>query len=320
MNILVTGGTGFLGSHLVPRLARDGHTVTVLRRGTSEVRGARDLPVRYVAGDVTNADQVRAAVRGQEVVIHTAAGLSGPSNRARSFEGNVTGARNVADACLTGGVRRLVHVSSVAAIGIARDATPATEEFRFNLEGSRLHYHVSKHRAEHAVLDDCTRGLDAVIVNPGGLWGPFGADYRGGDVVRMVERARTVRYTAGGVCVVHAADVADGIVAAMERGTSGERYILGGDNLGFREWMAAIAAALGVQRKLVAVPRVVTRLVAGAVAPLAAWSPRFYGAYIRARFAGLSTFYDSGKAARTLGYRPRGFDAVAAECVEHLRR
>ena len=319
MKILVTGGTGFLGSHLARRLAAGGHAVTVLRRASSKTNALEDAEVRHEIGDVGDALSVRRAAGGQDVVIHAAAGVTGSAARPGSYEINVAGTRNVVDACLGARVDRLVHVSSIAAIGVPQDETPANEDFVFNLDRSKLYYHISKHRAEAVVREGAARGVDAVIANPGSLWGPFGDAYRGSDIVRMVRAARRVRVSPGGVCIAHVEDVADGIVSAMERGAPGERYILGGDNLTYREWMTKIAAALGVRPRFVPFPGIAIDLLAMALGAMASIHPRFHGPYLRTYFAGRHTFYDSSKAAKELGYRPRSFDAILDECASHLR-
>lgn len=319
MNILITGGTGFLGSRLCRRLVTEGHRISILRRASSRTTALANLDVRHEIGDVMDIDSVRRAAKDQHVVIHAAAGVTGAGARERSYDVNVAGTCNVVEACMQNSVRRLLHVSSVAAIGIPENAVPANEDFRFNLEGSKLYYHLSKYRAEGVVADGTARGLDAVIVNPGWLWGPFGSAYRGSDILRVVRGARALRCSPGGVCIVHVDDVVEGIVAALNRGASGNRYILGGDNLSFRDWMLKIANALGVRPRLVPFPGFVTEFLAAIMGPLSTVERRFYGPYLRCYFASRSTFYDSSKAARDLGYKPRAFEAVLEECVKFLR-
>jgi dihydroflavonol-4-reductase len=319
MKILITGGTGFLGSHLARRLTSDGHAVTVFRRASSKTNALEDVDVRHEIGDIGDAPSVRHAADEQDVVVHAAAGLTGDPARPESYEINASGTRSVVDACLDARVKRLVHVSSVAAIGVPQDETPANEDFAFNLGRSKLYYHLSKHRAEAVVGEGAARGLDAVIVNPGSLWGPFGDAYRGSGVVRIVRDAQRVRVSPGGVCIAHVDDVAGGIVSAIERGASGARYILGGDNLTYREWMTRIAAALGVRPLFVPLPGIAIKLLATALGPMASIHPRFHGPYLRAYFAGRHAFYDSSKAANELGYNPPSFDAILDECVPLLR-
>ena len=318
MKILITGGTGFLGSHLARRLVAGGHAVTVLRRASSKTNALEDVDVRQEIGDVGDPPSVLRSARGQDAVIHAATGVTGSGARLESHEINVAGTRSVVGACLGARVNRLVHVSSIAAIGVPQDRTPADEDFVFNLSRSKLVYHISKHRAEAVVQEGVARGLDAVIVNPGSLWGPFDDAYRGGDFVRMISGARRMRVSPGGVCIAHVEDVAAGIVAALDRGASGGRYILGGDNLTYREWMTKITVALEVSPRFVPFPGIATKLLATALRPMATIHPRFYGPYLRAYFAGRYAFYDSSKAASELDYRPRSFDAILDECVSLL--
>jgi dihydroflavonol-4-reductase len=319
MKILITGGTGFLGSHVARRLAAAGHDVTVLRRASSDTSALADLGVRYEIGDVSDALGVRHAADGQDVVIHAAAGVTGAGTRQDDFETNVTGTRSVVDACLDAGVRRLVHISSIAAIGVPKDQTPANEDFVFNVGRSKLHYYVSKQRAEAVVSEGAARGLEAVIVNPGSLWGPFGDAYRGIEMVRMVDAGKRLQVSPRGVCIAHVDDVASGIVSAVDRGTPGARYILGGENLTFRDWIAQIAAALDVQPRLVSLPAPAAKSLAAALSPVAGVDPRLYGPYLRAYLASRYAFYDSSKATAELGYRPRPFEAILDECLPLVR-
>jgi dihydroflavonol-4-reductase len=319
MNILITGGTGFLGSRLCQRLMTEDHRISILRRPLSKATATPNLPIRYETGDVMDVESVRRATREQHVVIHAVGGVTGNGAREDSYNVNVVGTQNVVDACIENNVGRMLHVSSVAAIGIPENAVPANEDFRFNLTGSKLYYHLSKYRAEGVVAGGAARGLNGVIVNPGTIWGPFGSSYRGSDILRMVRGARTLRCSPGGVCVVHVDDVVDGIVAALTRGISGHRYILGGDNLFFREWMLKIADAMGVSPRLIPFPGIVTDVLAAILGPLSNVDQRFHAPYLRCYLASRSTFYDSSKAATDLGYKPRAFEAVLEECVKFLR-
>lgn len=323
MKILVTGANGFLGSHVCRQLLDAGHAVRAFVRPTSTTTALAGLAVDQVTGDVTDRASLERAVEGVDSVIHAAADVSDwGRDVSTQMRVNVDGTRHVAQACLAQDVRRLVHVSSVGAIGIPGDALhPADETFHFNLEGSGLTYHLSKRRAEEEVLAQVARGLDAVIVNPSSLKGPDGRHYRGAEIVRSVRRARVVPYFTGGICVVHVEDVARGILAALERGESGERYVLGGDNLSFRMLAERAARAVQLERWFVPFPPVLTGLAGGLLEP---WGrmrkrrPRFTYAmhFCAQRFQ----FYDSAKARTALGYTPRDFDAILEECVRSPRR
>src|SRR5579883_2035083 len=156
MKILVTGASGFLGAHLCRRFVQDGHEVTALCRPTSDDRAIAELPLRRVDGDVTNPADVRAAVVEQDAVIHAAGNLAyWRQVRSTQTRVNVDGTRHIAVACREAGIRRLVHVSSVAAIGIPRRGDgPADEDFRFNLGTTGLNYHRSKALAEEAIREE----------------------------------------------------------------------------------------------------------------------------------------------------------------------
>lgn len=319
MKVLITGATGFLGSHLTSRLVREGHAVTILRRPTSTTAGLDALGVISAVGDVTDRPSLEAAIKGQEVVVHAAASVGNREGLGDLQTAvNVEGTRNVVLACRRHGVRRLLHVSSVAAVGLLdRPGPPADESFPWNLERSGLRYHLSKRQAEAAVQEGVQAGLDAVIVNPGSACGPFRGGFRGNELFEGVVRRRIVPYFRGGRDVVHVGDVVEGILGALDRGRTGERYILGGENLTYRRIAELVAGHLGVRRVLVPVPGLVTGLAASILEPLGRLSgrpPRITRAthYCASRFA----FYDSGKARRELGFAPRPFMDIVSEYVE----
>lgn len=322
MKVLVTGATGFLGSHLCRRIARDGHELTVFRRSSSSTAELAGLELRHEIGDITDAEAVARAVSGQDIVIHAAAQLAYWGYQKQAQEKiNVEGTRNVVEACLRHQVKRLVHVSSVAAIGIPNGPDhPATEEFIFNLESSDLIYHLSKRSAEKIVLAAVKDGLDAIIVNPSTIFGPYGARYRGAEMVQKVRQTRVVPYFLGGLCVVHVGDVVEGIMRAMTHGAAGQRYILGGENLTFKALAERAATAMNLRRRFIPVTPVITGLAAMVLEPLGRWRRRqpkitYATHYCASRYH----FYDSGKARKSLGYAPRDFSAILDECVEFVR-
>ena len=315
MKVLITGATGFLGSHLCRRMIDEGHAVRVLTRPKSDLTILDGLPVERVIGDVTDLDSIELAVRDQEWVIHAAAIVTGDA--ARQQKVNVEGSRHVARACRGEGIKRLVHVSSVAAIGIPDDpCNPANEDFPFNLESSGLTYHVSKWQAEQEVMAEVAQGLNAVIVNPASIKGPYRTHYRGAEIARTVRRAWIVPYFTGGICVVHVQDVVEGIASALARGITGQRYILGGENVTFKALGQRAANAMNLQRRFIPLPRFLTGLAATVLEPLSflrgqqPWI-NYATHYCASRFQ----FFDSGKACHKLGYTPRDFSAILDDCL-----
>jgi dihydroflavonol-4-reductase len=317
MKVLITGATGFLGSHLCQRLVADGHEVRVLFRRTSDPTALLGLSVERVIGDITDPQSVQLAVRDQEWVIHAAANIDyWGRDLSQQMTVNAEGTRHVARSCRLAGVRRLVHVSSVAAIGIPTNPQyPANEDFTFNLEDSRLSYHISKRRGEEAVLQEVARGLDAIIVNPASIFGPYGTRYRGAEMIQKVRRARIVPYFTGGICTVHLQDVIQGIIAALTRGVTGGRYILGGENLTYRSLVERAAQIMRLRRWFVPVTPIVTGAAMRIMEPwgrLRNQRPKI--TYAAHYCASRCHFYDSSKAHKALGYTPRDFNAILDEC------
>jgi dihydroflavonol-4-reductase len=317
MNALVTGATGFLGSHLCRRLVKDGFNVSAFCRPTSISNGLVDLPIERKFGDVSDRESVEKAVAGSDVVFHAAShGIYWGRHKEIQNRTNIEGTKNVVDACQQHGVKRLIFVSSITAIGIPSTAEPADENFTFNLERSSLNYHISKKRAEDIVQDAVANGLDAVIVNPSNIWGPHGENYRVADHVEKVRNRRLIPYFTGGICIVHVDDVVDGIMAAFHRGKAGERYILGGENLPLKSIAQLAASAQSLNPSFVPVPNFVTWLAAAVGESLALVSRRRpHITFVTHKLASRFQYYDSSKAKRELGFKARDFKSILAECV-----
>jgi dihydroflavonol-4-reductase len=285
-----------------------------------------DLNIHYEIGDISDIEIVNRAIKDQQVVIHAAYDRQRTQPSARveyaADSVNLDGARNVVAACEGHRVRRLLYVSSVAAIGIPEDsAPPAGEDFKFSLENSVLDYHRSKRQTEEIVLAAVSRGLDAVVVNPGSIFGPFGMRYRGMELIEQVRAASILPYFSGGICTVHVTDVVDGIIAALDRGVAGNRYILGGENVTYRDLFRRAADAIHVRRLLVPVPPPVSRLAALLLEPWARLRKKTPGITSAAHyFAHRHHFYDSTKARLQLSYAPRSFQAILDECVRFLEQ
>lgn len=316
MRILITGATGFLGVHLCHRLVAERHQVRAFVRAQSDRNQLNGLQIEYAVGDITDVESLAQAVEDREIVIHAAAHLANWGQvKTLQTKINVEGTQNLVAACKQHFVRRLVHVSSVAAIGIPDNSqTPVNETFCFNLEHSGLNYHLSKWQSEAVVLSQQSSQLDVVVVNPGTIFGRFGHRFQGGEMIEKVRRSSIVPYFLGGINAVHVGDVVDGICRAMVTGRSGERYILGGENITFRQIVEIAAAHLGVNRMLVPIPPAVTGLAAAIQSPISAITgkrPRFTAEvhYCAHRFH----FYDAQKAKDELGYNPRDFPEIVED-------
>ncbi|RJP36686.1 MAG: NAD-dependent epimerase/dehydratase family protein [Phycisphaerales bacterium] len=248
MLLFVTGGTGFLGVNLVRLLTSQGHRLRVLARPRSPRIGLVSDLIDFRHGDVTDRASLAEAMDDCEEVYHLAGWVHvTPWGRRDAWRINVEGTRNVCEAALAAGVRRLVYTSSIAAIGCAAGGSPADETTPWTLGRLRIPYYDSKREAERVVQSCVERGLDAVIVNPTYVIGPWDVKPTAGRMILQVATGRQRVYPVrGGVNFVDVRQAARGHVAAMAHGRIGERYILGGENLTYRAFFERVAAMAGV--------------------------------------------------------------------------
>ncbi len=289
MRIYVTGGSGFVGRHVVRELARAG----------ADVRAERV--------DLLDPGAVAQAVSGCEAVVHVAALYSYDAPAAELERVNVAGTRVVLDACARAGVRRLVYTSTAGTCGPVA-GRPATENDSPPAWELVVPYKRTKLAAERLVLDAARDGLEPVVVNP---TTPVGEGDRRptptGAMVAGVASGRYRGFIAGtGLNVVDVRDVARGHVLALERGRTGERYLLGGADLWLEELFGAIAELAGRSHPRIRVPYAVARTAAA------------LGLVNRneVALARLPMFFSSAKAARELGYRPGPVAPALARAVE----
>jgi dihydroflavonol-4-reductase len=246
MTTLITGATGYIGSAVVRELITKGHDVRCLVRDTSSVKNLDGLGLELSCGDIGNIDSVRRAVNGCDTVYHLAALYANwLPDTGLMYRVNEEGTRNVMQACRDAGIRKIVYCSSVAALG-AHGHTPADENARFNLNATRDHYYISKFRAEQVVLQYIRQGLPAVIVNPSNPIGPrdIGPTPTGALIISIIKK-RIPAYVDGGINLIDVTDCARGIIAAMEKGHIGEKYILGNTNVSIKEYFDLIVKVAG---------------------------------------------------------------------------
>lgn len=248
--VCVTGGTGFLGWHLVRQLRELTPHVRIFGLAPKAKALADQLqPLDCVFGDVRDADAVRQAIHDCDIVFHTAGNIAiwGPG-LAAMHEIHLGGTKNVIQSLAPSA--RLVHTSSVMAIGASGDGEVLTESSPFNLQALRMDYVHAKKNAEDAVQNAAQQGVDAVIVNPGYLIGPV--DYEnsvmGKFCLRFWKRKMPI-LPPGALNYVDVRDVARGHLLAAEHGQRGRRYILGGENRTIREFAYLLAGVRGMSMR-----------------------------------------------------------------------
>jgi dihydroflavonol-4-reductase len=314
---LVTGGTGLVGNNVVRRLLGRGHAVRVLvRRHTGAAPGDRaldGLSVDRVTGGLDDEQALRRGLEGASCVVHSAAMVHcGWRHLDEMRRVNVEGTRVVARAARLSGAR-LVHVSSVDALGLRTDGLPADEETR---PGGmpECPYVVTKREAEAVVLEEIDRGLDAVIVNPVYMIGPWDWKPSSGRMLLEVAAGRGLFAPPGSNDFVDVRDVATGILAALDRGQCGRRYILGGHRLTYLEAWRVFARIAGRMQPLGLAPRPFVR-AAGLVGDMAGLfrsrEPDVNSA--ATQMSMLDHNFTSRRARQELDYHYRPFDETVAD-------
>ncbi len=264
MKVLVTGANGFVGSWLVRKLCEQQHDVRILARQNSDLTELKGLKYETALGDVTDLESLKSAVNGCEVVYHLA-GVVGYSKAQRPLmdKVNIGGTENLLKALELNPIKRLVHMSSVVAVGASFDGkTPLNEKSEFNLHRLNLGYFETKLAAEKLVIDAVRKkGLDAVMLNPSTIYGPGDAKKGSRKVQLKVARGKFPFYTSGGVNVIAVEDVVEGLISGYERGVSGERYILAGENITIKTLFEWIAESAGVKPPPIHLPNVALHLL-----------------------------------------------------------
>lgn len=264
-NVVVTGATGHLGNVLVRHLLARGVSPRVLVRATSSPAPLEGLAVERTLGDVRDPESLRRAFEGADVVFHSAGLVSITSGReAQLHATNVEGTRNVVEACVAAGVRRLVYTSSVHALTEPPRGGTLDESGGFDPATAHGAYGKSKAAASKLVQEAARTGrLDAVLVLPTGVLGPYDFLYsEAGYLVGLAGRGRIPILIAGGYDWVDVRDVADGTIAAAERGRTGAAYLLSNRHLTSTELCRVVAAAAGVRPPLFALPLWFARVLA----------------------------------------------------------
>jgi len=256
LKTFLTGATGFLGSHVARVLAAQGAELRLLVRPTSSLKNLEGLNAETATGDLRDPASLDKAMSGCDTVFHVAADyrlwVRDPQEMYRS---NVEGTRAILEAARKNGVRRAVYTSSVATMGFTRNGNPADEDSPVALADMIGHYKRSKFMAEQIALEAGRSGMHVVVVNP---TTPVGEqDIKPtptGRIILDFLKRKFPAYVDTGLNLVDVTECAGGHVAALERGKSGERYILGGEDLTLKQILDKLGAITGLSSPTVKLP------------------------------------------------------------------
>ncbi len=318
MTTLVTGATGFVGSHVVRQLVAAGEPVRALARPSSRRQALDGVAVEWAEGDLRDEASLARALRGVRRVYHVAADYRLWAKRPQEiYENNVTGTKNLLAGALRARVERFVYTSTVATIAVPRGASLPDETNRASVDEMVGNYKKSKLIAEQEALRAAHEGLPVIIVNPTTPVGP--GDWKPtptGRIILDFLLGRMPAYVDTGLNFVAVEDVARGHVLAAERGKVGERYLLGGKNLTLKELLDALAKITGL--------RAPTRKVPHAVALVAAYADAAFSRVLGrepripvegVRIARHKMLVNDAKARKELGYESTPVEAALERAV-----
>jgi dihydroflavonol-4-reductase len=312
--VLVTGATGFIGSHTVRALQARGTAVRVIVRDPAKLADvgldARTLDV--VAGDLTKPADCDRAMRGAAAVIHIAGLVS--TKRAdieRLHTANVVATRMIMEAAARAVVPRVVHLASIFALG-GGTVTPLNEASAYNLADWRVPYFRAKRESDGLVETLARDGLPVVFAYPGFCYGPGDVYASSTEIVTSFLKHEVPAYIPGGQNAMDVRDAAEGLLLALERGTPGERYIIGGENVTYAELFQRLARLTGLAAPRRTIPRWLG-VTAGWVGERVL--PSFPLDANAARVMGAHWYYDDAKARTQLGYSPRPLDTALIDTI-----
>ncbi len=325
MTVLVTGGTGFVGSAVVRALVAEGERPRCLVRRGSDRRNLEGLGVDMVEGDLTDTASLDAALQSCDGLFHVAADyrIWVPDTQVMERV-NVVGTRNLMEAALRRGVRRVVYTSSVAVLGKSGGDVPADEETPVSLGDMIGPYKRSKFLAEGEVRRlQRDEGLPVVIVNPSTPMGPHDVKPTPtGRLVVAAARGRMPAFVDTGLNVVHVDDVAIGHLLAFEKGEVGQRYILGGEDLSLADILASVARLRHRRPPRLRLPR---RLLFPLALAAETWARTTGGrepllTLDGLRMAAKPMYFSHRKAEQQFGYRPRKAQLAVSDAVKWFER
>ena len=322
MKALLTGASGFVGGHVLRALLAAGAQVRCLVRDTSPRRNLDGRPVEVAVGDLRDADSLERAVEGCNQVYHCAADYRFFAVDPRElYDSNVEGTRNVMRAASGAGVERVVYTSSVGALGLHHDGSPADEATPVTLEDMVGHYKRSKYLAERVAEQWAAKGLPVVIVNPSA---PIGdGDLKPTATGKMILdflNRKVPAYVDTGLNLVDVRDVAQGHLLAAEKGKIGEKYILGNRDMTLDEIFRSLSEITGLPAPRVKLPHWVPLTFAALETTFARMVRREPSVPIEAvRLSRHRMFFDATKAVRELGLPQTPVEEPLQRAVDWFR-
>jgi dihydroflavonol-4-reductase len=322
MKIFITGADGILGNNLVRILIEHGYDIKIFIETGKKARYLEGLDIERTWGSILNYEELKDAMKSCDLVIHAAAKTdTWPTKHESYWKVNVEGTKNIISAVKELGIPRMIHIGTANSFGPGDKTDPGNENKPYAAGKNKLDYIRSKYSAQKEVLKAVKEdGLDAVIMNPTFMIGPYDSKPSSGTMILAVNKGKVPGHPAGGRNFVYVGDVANAIVNAIGKGEKGECYILGHENLTYKEAFGKMAEALGVKAPGMSMPRLLT-LAYGGVMSVTAKIFRFKPSvsYPMALISTENHFYTSAKAVNELGMPQTPISEALREAVKWFR-
>jgi nucleoside-diphosphate-sugar epimerase len=318
MRVFVTGGGGFIGREVVRQLRERGDDVAAIIRNPDQIAVIRQLGAQPIAGDLGSTSEIRTALDGCDAVIHLAGAYRvgiPSSQRPQMYEANVGATRRVLDAAIEAGIPRVVYTSTINVFGNTRGRIPDEMYRRDPTDGYVSYYDETKYLAHVAAESRIAVGAPVIIVQPGAIYGPGDHSAIGAQLKAAFDgSARVIVFGDLGISPVFVVDLAEGILAALDRGRLGEAYILGGECLRLRDAMGIAARAAGHRPPRISIPGALLRLAVpmGRLAVRVGTLGINVGEAVHAA-DGVTYWGSHAKATAELGYAPRPLSQGAVD-------
>lgn len=319
MKILITGANGLLGSNVARELIRAGEDVKLFVRPMADLRSVADLPCEIIYGDIQDAEEVLAAVKNVDAVIHAASSTDMVSQPFEHYESvNVNGTTNIVRAMLAFPGKRLIYVSTSNTFAPGNKRTPGNELNSFSFFNYDSGYINSKYIAQQMVIESVEKqNLDAVIVNPTFMIGAYDTKPSSGKIILFGLKSGVKWCPPGGRNFVNVRDVAKGIHKALHHGKKGHCYLLAGENLSFKEFFHTVSKVTGEKIRMIVVPEFIM-LAAGMIGSVlnSLHLRKVWFSLTNIRLLTIGNYYSGAKAASEFNLQPTPVKHAIEEAVE----
>ena len=321
MKVLVTGANGLLGSNIARQLLKRGMQTRAMVRSNAKLLSLESCDPEYFFGHITSTEDTNRAAAGCDYIIHTAAITDQTLPRLEDYiKVNVDATQNIIDAALNNKIKRLIYISSTNSIGYGTRDDPGTEGRPAMKPYTESHYAVSKLMAEQKVMNAVNnKGLDAVILNPSFMIGPYDSKPSSGKLLLIGYRDRFVFLTNGGKNFVPVEDVAVASCNALTNGRTGEKYLLTNSNLSYKEFYNIVDDITGFKRVKIIMPSWLVKGT-GMLGSVAARSGRrVLLNYNNARILTVRNFYSAEKAVKELDFPQSDIKSAITKALNWFR-